>query len=70
MTNRLGTIAPREQAGAKTAAAYDFQYAQAALACLELLADGAEACVYCEWHDDYVIERSEAGPSYSFFQVK
>lgn len=70
MANRLGTIAPREQVGAKTGAAYEFQYGEAALACLELLANGDDACVYCEWHDDYVIETTGVQPNYKFFQVK
>ena len=70
MTRRLASVAPREQVGAKTGDLYEFQYGEAALACLELLASGTDACVYCEWHDDYVIERGRSVPTYEFFQVK
>ena len=70
MASRIEEVAPREQVGAKTGAAYDFQYAEAALACLELLEGSDTTCVYCEWHDDYVVERESSGPTYEFFQVK
>ncbi|MCB9593517.1 MAG: DUF4297 domain-containing protein [Sandaracinaceae bacterium] len=70
MSRRLGTVVPREQVGPRTGAQYEFQYGEAALACLELLAQGTDACVYCEWHDDYVVERSGGQPTYEFFQVK
>lgn len=66
---RLANTVPREQVGPATGAAYEFQYAEAALACLELLSDASAACVYCEWHDDFVVER-DGGTAYEFFQVK
>ncbi len=60
---------PREQAGARTGPLYDYQYAQAAVDCILLFEDAL--CVYCEWHDDYVIEHeSTAAAVYRFHQVK
>lgn len=69
VTKKLHDIKPREQAA--TGAADEFQYQQAAKACLELLEENGSTCVFCEWHDDYVVE--EASPSYTlycFHQVK
>lgn len=41
------------------------------MACLELLEEGPATCVYCEWHDDYVVEHHESSRcSYKFHQVK
>lgn len=70
MTTRIEDSFPREQVGAVTGAAYEHQYAEAALACLELLEKGQNACVFCEWHDDYVVVRDGSSPRYEFFQVK
>ena len=49
-------VMPREQAGARTWLLYEFQYHQAAADALDVLDDTKVACVYCEWHDDHVIE--------------
>lgn len=65
----LHQILPREQIGAVTGDRYDFQYHQAAADCLQVLDDKKVACVYCEWHDDYVIE-AVGVVSYRFHQVK
>lgn len=71
MTTRITGIIPREQAGPRTGRKYEFQYEEAALACLKLLEEGAASCVYCEWHDDFVVEHNEASQcSYVFHQVK
>jgi hypothetical protein len=60
---------PREQIGAQTGPLYDYQYAQAALDCILLFDDAL--CVYCEWHDDYVVEHeTTAAVVYRFHQVK
>lgn len=65
----LHEVVPREQVGAGTGALYDYQYHQAAARTLTLI-DGSDAdCVYCEWHDDYVVETAQS-LSYSFHQVK
>jgi hypothetical protein len=67
--NELYEVEPREQVGAVTGLRYDFQYHQAAAAALQVLDDTDVACVYCEWHDDYVIEAAGI-LSYRFHQVK
>jgi hypothetical protein len=56
-----------EQIGARTGELYDYQYHQAANASL-LLLDGDVHYVYCEWHDDYVLESVDG--RYEFHQVK
>ena len=54
---RLGEVEPRERSGAGTAQRYEFQYQRTARATLTLLDDASDhVCVYCDWHDDYVIE--------------
>lgn len=65
----LHQVLPREQVGATTGDRYDFQYHQAAADSLEVLDDSRVTCIYCEWHDDYVIETAGAS-SYRFHQVK
>jgi hypothetical protein len=66
---RLHEREPREQVGAGTGPLFDYQYAQAAADCVLLFEDAA--CVYCEWHDDYVIEdETTAAAAYRFHQVK
>lgn len=66
----ITTVLPREQAGPQTGRKYEVQYEEAALACLKLLEEGEATCVYCEWHDDFVIERHGAVETYAFHQVK
>jgi Cap4 dsDNA endonuclease len=68
---RLGQIEPRERAGAQTGRKYEYQYERTALAALALLADGPKhVCVYCDWHDDYVVEIGDPPTRYVFHQVK
>jgi hypothetical protein len=68
---RLGEILPRERAGADTGRRYEYQYQQTARAALTLLDDGVKhVCVYCDWHDDYVIEIGDPPTRYLFHQVK
>jgi hypothetical protein len=62
-------VQPREQVGAATGAAYEYQYHQAAAEALVLLERADAICIYCEWHDDFVTETSEVC-SYHFHQVK
>src|SRR5262245_18521023 len=70
MTARITDVMPREQVGPQTGRKYELQYEEAALACLKLLEEGAASCVYCESHDDFVVERNEASQySYVFHQV-
>jgi hypothetical protein len=68
---RLGQIEPRERAGAQTGRKYEYQYERTARAALDLLTDTAKhVCVYCDWHDDYVIETGDPPTRYMFHQVK
>lgn len=68
---RLGQVEPRERVGAQTGRKYEFQYERTARAALDLLSDGAEqVCVYCDWHDDYVVELGSPSARYVFHQVK
>jgi hypothetical protein len=69
--NRLGEIEPRERAGAQTARKYEYQYERTARATLNLLSSQQKhLCVYCDWHDDFVVELEGAGAVYEFNQVK
>lgn len=68
---RLGQIEPRERAGAQTGRKYEYQYERTARAALDLLVDSAtQVCVYCDWHDDYVVEIGDPPTRYAFHQVK
>jgi len=68
---RLGHIEPRERAGAQTGRKYEYQYERTARAALDLLADDEKhVCVYCDWHDDYVVETGQPPTRYVFHQVK
>lgn len=68
---RLGQVEPRERAGAQTGRKYEYQFERTARAALDLLTDGPKhVCVYCDWHDDYVIEIGDPPTRYVFHQVK
>lgn len=65
----LHQVVPREQVGAGTGERFEFQYHQVAADALQVLDDTQVACVYCEWHDDYVVEAAGV-VRYRFHQVK
>jgi len=68
---RLGEIEPRERVGSQTARKYEYQYERTACAALGLLVDHPKrVCVYCDWHDDFVIEVGDPPTRYEFHQVK
>lgn len=68
---RIHELLPREQAGPVSGKGFEFQYHRAAQACLELIEDTGAGCVFCEWHDDYVVESSSGSATlYGFHQVK
>lgn len=68
---RLGEVEPRERAGAQTARKYEYQYERTARATLNLLStQQKQFCVYCDWHDDFVVELEGTGAVYEFNQVK
>jgi hypothetical protein len=68
---KLGEIEPRERAGSQTARKYEYQYERTARATLNLLTSQQKhLCVYCDWHDDYVVELESSTAAYEFHQVK
>jgi hypothetical protein len=68
---RLGEVEPRERAGSQTGRKYEYQYERTARASLDLLVDELQrVCVYCDWHDDFVVEVGTLSPRYIFNQVK
>jgi Cap4 dsDNA endonuclease len=68
---RLSSIASADRVGSLTGRQYDYQHEQAAFSALEMLARSDWQCVYCEWHEDFVVERGdEPAPYYLFHQVK
>ena len=68
---RLGELEPRERAGAKTGRRYEYQYERAARRALTLLDHQLKhVCIYCDWHDDVVIELGDPPTRYLFHQVK
>lgn len=68
---RLGAVEPRERAGSQTGRKYEYQYERTARAALELLANGTSlVSVYCDWHDDFVVEAGDPPTRYVFHQVK
>lgn len=70
-TLRLGDVEPRERAGSRTGRRYEYQYERTARATLDLLVDEPkQVCVFCDWHDDYVVEAGDPPTRYVFHQVK
>jgi hypothetical protein len=68
---RLGEVEPRERAGSQTGRKYEYQYERTARASLDLLVDEFKrVCVYCDWHDDFVVEVGDSPTRYIFNQVK
>lgn len=64
-------ITPAEDVGRDTVSRFDMQFQAAAYAALQIL-DGKEIdCVYCDYHDDFVVRSTSHGrATYHFFQVK
>lgn len=64
-------VAPAEDVGRETISRFDMQFQAAAFAALEILEGKGIDCVYCDFHDDFVVRRQEQGKTtYHFFQVK
>lgn len=67
----LISTAPAEEVGRETLSRYDMQFQAAAYAALEILEGNGVVCVFCDFHDDFVVKREKAGASnYHFYQVK
>lgn len=70
-THALASVAPAEQVGRETLSRFDMQFQAAAYAALEILHGVGVKCVYCDYHDDFVVEREVNGiEKFHFFQVK
>ena len=60
-----------EDVGRDTVARFDMQFQAAAYAALQILEGNGVDCVYCDYHDDFVVRRTIDGiATYHFFQVK
>jgi hypothetical protein len=67
----IDIVAPAEDVGRETATRFDMQYQAAAYAALQILEGKGIDCVYCDYHDDFVVRRVVDGKTtYHFFQVK
>lgn len=67
----LEIVAPSEDVGRDTISRFDMQFQAAAYAALEILDGNGIDCVYCDYHDDFVVRRIVGGTvTYHFFQVK
>jgi hypothetical protein len=69
--NTVEAIAPGEDIGRDTISRFDMQFQAAAYAALEILKGSGVDCVYCDYHDDFVVRKNSDGRIiYHFFQVK
>jgi coenzyme F420-reducing hydrogenase delta subunit len=67
----LHEVKTREQAGRDTLERYNAQIRAASIACLSILEGKDVKRVFCEFHDDYVVEKVVANDiHYTFVQVK
>jgi hypothetical protein len=68
---KLGEQYPREVVGSSVIKRFDFQFHRAAEELLKLLQNSKMKAIFCEFHDDYVVEiDSEGKDQYKFKQVK
>jgi hypothetical protein len=64
-------LRPREQGGRTALERFDCQIKSGVIACLEILNENEVQKVYCEFHDDIVVQRMLNNEStYDFIQVK
>ncbi|NUA32187.1 dsDNA nuclease domain-containing protein [Cupriavidus basilensis] len=62
---------PAEDVGRDTVSRFDMQFQAAAYAALQILEGEGIDCVYCDYHDDFVVRKQVDGKTtYHFFQVK
>ncbi len=67
----LHEVEPREVAGREAIARFAAQFRAAAYMSLAILENGEIDCVFCDFHDDYVVRRrGNPVPLYDFYQVK
>ncbi|WP_185232622.1 dsDNA nuclease domain-containing protein [Teredinibacter franksiae] len=64
-------LRPREQGGRTALERFDCQIKSGVIACLEILNEDEVQKVYCEFHDDIVVQRKlNSESTYDFIQVK
>ena len=67
----LHEVEPREVAGREAIARFAAQFRAAAYMSLAILENGEIDCVFCDFHDDYVVRRrGNQAACYDFYQVK
>lgn len=67
----LHEVEPREAAGREAIARFAAQFRAAAYMSLAILENGEIDCIFCDFHDDYVVRRrGNLVPLYDFYQVK
>lgn len=67
----LHEVKPREEAGREAIARFAAQFRAAAYMSLAILENGEIDCVFCDFHDDYVVRRRvNQDVRYDFYQVK
>ena len=67
----LHEVEPREVAGREAIARFAAQFRAAAYMSLAILENGEIDCVFCDFHDDYVVRRrGNQTALYDFYQVK
>lgn len=68
---QLHEVVPREVAGREAIARFAAQFRAAAYMSLAILENGEIDCVFCDFHDDYVVRRRvDQASLYDFYQVK
>lgn len=67
----LHEVDPRETAGREAISRFAAQFRAAAYMSLTILQNGEIDCVFCDYHDDYVVRRKNGSLFlYDFYQVK
>jgi hypothetical protein len=67
----LHEVTPREVKGRDSIARFAAQFRAAAFMSLAILENDEIDCVFCDYHDDYVVRRRSSGQHfYEFYQVK
>lgn len=71
MGKMLHEVSPRETSGRDSIARFNAQFRAAAYMALAILENNEIDCVFCDYHDDYVVRRRTSSHHvYDFYQVK
>jgi len=67
----IEVVAPGEDVGRETLSRFDMQFQAAAFAALEILEGNGVECIYCDYHDDFVVRRVVDGnTTFHFFPYR